>query len=267
MGVDKFENEDLIKHAWPEDVWFHVDKVSSAHVYLRMPGEAIALPDATSVTPAAVAPALAAKPGTQRGGKSTRGTARPAMPRPSTVPHTTRKMTLQTIPSQYLIDAAQLVKANSIQGSKMKDLIIIYTPASNLLKTNGMEVGSVSFTNERLVRRVHVADKDRDIVSRLEKTRTIRQVDFQAENVQRIRAARLKALEAKQSQSKSATLQAQEAAEIERIRKEKLEQDYAQMEEAMAKAEIQKRKAKEARRAKGEEVESEDESASEDGFW
>ncbi|KAJ2080553.1 Coiled-coil domain-containing protein 25 [Coemansia sp. RSA 988] len=37
MGKDKFENEDLIKHGWPEDVWFHVDKLSSAHVYLRLP--------------------------------------------------------------------------------------------------------------------------------------------------------------------------------------------------------------------------------------
>jgi hypothetical protein len=30
-------DEDLIKYAWPNDVWFHVDKLSSAHVYLRMP--------------------------------------------------------------------------------------------------------------------------------------------------------------------------------------------------------------------------------------
>jgi hypothetical protein len=37
MGRDKFENEDLIKHGWPEDIWFHVDKLSSAHVYLRLP--------------------------------------------------------------------------------------------------------------------------------------------------------------------------------------------------------------------------------------
>eukprot|EP00088_Acartia_fossae_P048059 TRINITY_DN5230_c0_g1_i10.p1 TRINITY_DN5230_c0_g1~~TRINITY_DN5230_c0_g1_i10.p1 ORF type:complete len:152 (-),score=25.48 TRINITY_DN5230_c0_g1_i10:194-649(-) len=36
MGRDKYENEDLIKWGWPEDVWFHVDKVSSAHVYLRL---------------------------------------------------------------------------------------------------------------------------------------------------------------------------------------------------------------------------------------
>ncbi|EGF98210.1 uncharacterized protein MELLADRAFT_54244 [Melampsora larici-populina 98AG31] len=37
MGKDKHENEYLIKHAWPEDVWFHVDKLSSAHVYIRLP--------------------------------------------------------------------------------------------------------------------------------------------------------------------------------------------------------------------------------------
>ncbi|KAG0714310.1 Coiled-coil domain-containing protein 25 [Chionoecetes opilio] len=36
MGNDKYENEDLIKWGWVEDVWFHVDKVSSAHVYLRL---------------------------------------------------------------------------------------------------------------------------------------------------------------------------------------------------------------------------------------
>ncbi|CAM9846622.1 unnamed protein product [Chrysoparadoxa australica] len=35
-GKDKFENEDLIRYGLPEDVWFHVDSLSSAHVYLRM---------------------------------------------------------------------------------------------------------------------------------------------------------------------------------------------------------------------------------------
>jgi hypothetical protein len=37
MGKDKFENELLIKHALPIDIWFHCDKLSSAHVYLRLP--------------------------------------------------------------------------------------------------------------------------------------------------------------------------------------------------------------------------------------
>ncbi|PSR80281.1 coiled-coil domain-containing protein 25 [Coniella lustricola] len=34
VGKDKFENEELIKHGWEED--FHVDKLSSAHIYLRL---------------------------------------------------------------------------------------------------------------------------------------------------------------------------------------------------------------------------------------
>ncbi len=37
MGKDKFENEELLKYAFPIDVWFHVDNLSSAHVYLRLP--------------------------------------------------------------------------------------------------------------------------------------------------------------------------------------------------------------------------------------
>ena len=36
IGFDKYENEDLIKHAFPNDIWFHVDKFSSAHVYARI---------------------------------------------------------------------------------------------------------------------------------------------------------------------------------------------------------------------------------------
>lgn len=36
MGEDKHVNEDLIKYGLPEDIWFHVDDMSSAHVYLRL---------------------------------------------------------------------------------------------------------------------------------------------------------------------------------------------------------------------------------------
>jgi len=42
MGKNKDENETLIKYMWPEDVWFHVDDMSSAHVYLRLqPGQGL----------------------------------------------------------------------------------------------------------------------------------------------------------------------------------------------------------------------------------
>ena len=37
MGKDKWENEKLLANGWPEDIWFHVDDLSSAHVYIRLP--------------------------------------------------------------------------------------------------------------------------------------------------------------------------------------------------------------------------------------
>lgn len=36
VGKDKVENEELIKYGLDEDVWFHVDNLSSAHIYLRL---------------------------------------------------------------------------------------------------------------------------------------------------------------------------------------------------------------------------------------
>lgn len=36
VGKDKVENEELIKYGLEEDLWFHVDNLSSAHIYLRM---------------------------------------------------------------------------------------------------------------------------------------------------------------------------------------------------------------------------------------
>ena len=46
MGKDKYENEELIKYAWPDlDVWFHVAELSSAHVYLRIPSGISSLKD------------------------------------------------------------------------------------------------------------------------------------------------------------------------------------------------------------------------------
>jgi hypothetical protein len=37
MGKDKYENEELLKWAFNIDIWFHVESLSSAHVYLRLP--------------------------------------------------------------------------------------------------------------------------------------------------------------------------------------------------------------------------------------
>ncbi|KAI0629791.1 hypothetical protein C8Q77DRAFT_1138560 [Trametes polyzona] len=135
MGKDKFENEELIKYAWPQDVWFHVDKLSSAHVYLRMP----------------------------------------------------EGMSWEAIPEALLIDCAQLVKANSIEGNKKDNLTIIYTPGDNLKKTGDMAVGQVSFHNDKRVKRVHIPKRENVIVNRLNKTKVEREVDHEAERVERIK--------------------------------------------------------------------------------
>lgn len=44
MGEDKYENEKLIEYGFPEDVWFHVDELSSAHVYVRLPNREDGIP-------------------------------------------------------------------------------------------------------------------------------------------------------------------------------------------------------------------------------
>ena len=36
MGADSAENDQLIEWGWRSDIWFHVDSLSSAHVYLRL---------------------------------------------------------------------------------------------------------------------------------------------------------------------------------------------------------------------------------------
>lgn len=135
MGKDKHENEDLIKFAWPQDVWFHVDKLSSAHVYLRMPDG----------------------------------------------------MTWDGIPEPLLVDCAQLVKANSIEGNKKDDITIIYTPADNLKKTGDMAIGQVSFHNDKKVKKVYIQKRENPIINRLNKTKVEREVDHEEERQERIK--------------------------------------------------------------------------------
>lgn len=59
---------------------------------------------------------------------------------------------IDDIPAAILEDAAQLVKANSIQGNKMNDVDVVYTLWSNLKKTPAMEVGQVGFHKDKEVR-------------------------------------------------------------------------------------------------------------------
>ena len=59
--------------------------------------------------------------------------------------------TIDDVPAAVLEDAAQLVKANSIQGNKMNNIDVVYTMWSNLKKTPGMEVGQVGFHRDKEV--------------------------------------------------------------------------------------------------------------------
>lgn len=129
MGLDKHENEELIKYGVPEDIWFHVDKLSSAHVYLRL--------------------------------------------------H--KGQTMDNITPELLEDCGQLVKANSIQGNKLNNLDVVYTPWSNLKKTASMDVGQVGFHNPKVVRTVRVEKRINEIVNRLNKTKVERTPDLKAE--------------------------------------------------------------------------------------
>ncbi|KAM8954096.1 coiled-coil domain-containing protein 25 [Pelodytes ibericus] len=129
MGKDKYENEDLIKYGWLEDIWFHVDKLSSAHVYLRL--------------------------------------------------H--KGQTIEDIPKDVLIDCAQLVKANSIQGCKMNNINVVYTPWANLRKTGDMDVGQIGFHRQKDVKSIMVEKKVNEILNRLEKTKDERYPDLAAE--------------------------------------------------------------------------------------
>lgn len=90
-------------------------------------------------------------------------------------------MAIDDIPPGTLEDAAQLTKANSIQGCKLNDIKIVYTPWANLKKTPSMDVGQVGFFDEKCRRYVSVASKSSSVLNRLEKTRQERQPDLKAE--------------------------------------------------------------------------------------
>ncbi|KAK9100978.1 hypothetical protein Scep_024408 [Stephania cephalantha] len=159
MGLDKHENEELIRYGFPEDIWccfdfvcldcssldflvvfavnlvefpliwFHVDKMSSAHVYLRL----------------------------------------------------NKSQQIDDINEGVLEDCAQLVKANSIQGNKVNNVDVVYTPWYNLKKTASMDVGQVGFHNPKMVRTVRVEKRINEIVNRLNKTKVERKPDLRAE--------------------------------------------------------------------------------------
>jgi predicted ribosome quality control (RQC) complex YloA/Tae2 family protein len=129
MGKDKYENEDLIKYGLPIDVWFHVDNISSAHVYLRLPED----------------------------------------------------VSINEIPKDALNECLQLVKENSIEGCKKDRVSIVYTPWQNLLKRPSAEIGEVGFKKQNEVITVHNISEDRQVLKRINKTKEVKEVNFETE--------------------------------------------------------------------------------------
>lgn len=82
-----------------------------------------------------------------------------------------------------LEDCAQLTKANSIAGNKEDNITVIYTPWSNLRKDGSMDVGQVSFTNDKQVKKVHTRTRQNAIVNRLNKTKKELYPDLEQERL------------------------------------------------------------------------------------
>jgi len=118
MGADKYENEDLIRYGLPEDWWFHVDDMSSAHVYLRL----------------------------------------------------RKNQRIEEVSPATIQECASLVKANSIEGCKLKQVKVVYTPWRNLNKTADMDIGAIGFHDNSQVRSLRV-EKNNATVKQLEKTK------------------------------------------------------------------------------------------------
>jgi len=205
MGEDKHENESLIAGAIPTDMWFHVDNMSSAHVYLRWLGNATAQVDTKQnlppfcevddtffgggdgeedveasesglrsawrqlphwecslLWPGDLAPVLAKGKGANAAQKAL--ALRPGW---SLDYHGV----LDGLPSDVVADAAQLVKANSIEGCKRSNVRVVYTPAANLQKRPDMAVGQVGFHSQSLVRTTTVEHRVNRQVNAMNKTK------------------------------------------------------------------------------------------------
>lgn len=151
MGKDKHENEDLIKYGWPEDIWFHVDSYSSAHVYLRLPA----------------------------------GTCDMAQIKTKEDAKQKLVAALDSVPQSVIDEMCQLVKANSIEGCKLAECDIVYTPFLNLKKEDRMDTGQVGFKEECFRKLIRNVKKDKEMVKIIEKTRVERSADLKEEQEQR----------------------------------------------------------------------------------
>jgi hypothetical protein len=91
---------------------------------------------------------------------------------------------LDDISPTLLHECGQLVKANSIEGSKLKSVYVVYTRWRNLKKTSAMEVGAIGYHDKSKQRRMLV-EKDKQTVNDLNRTKVEVFPDLYAEQQQR----------------------------------------------------------------------------------
>lgn len=89
--------------------------------------------------------------------------------------------TIADLTEPMIEECCQLTKANSIEGCKLNNVRVVYTPWTNLKKTNGMDDGQVGFHSEKLRFYHTVEKKNNAILNKLEKTKIEKNdVDFKA---------------------------------------------------------------------------------------
>eukprot|EP00884_Botryococcus_braunii_P005735 jgi/Botrbrau1/15162/Bobra.0149s0028.2 len=124
---------------------------------------------------------------------------------------------IEDIPEDTLVDCAQLVKANSIQGNKENNVEVVYTPWANLKKTSAMSVGQVGFHEEKAVKKTKVAKRLNEVVNRLNRTKREHDPDLEKEREtwdKQVRAARKSEIMAQKKAETAAKEQAKREADL-----------------------------------------------------
>jgi hypothetical protein len=89
-----------------------------------------------------------------------------------------------------------------VSGSKLPSVTVVYTPWTNLKKTQGMDVGSVAFHDDRLARK-RKCNRNNQTVKLLEKSRTEKDMDLKALKEERDRNERVQERLSKETEKKT----------------------------------------------------------------
>ena len=116
------------------------------------------------------------------------------------------------IPDVLIEEMCTLVKGNSIEGSKLSEVDICWTPFANLNKDHQtMDTGTVGFVDDSRRWLVKNCPRNKDILKRIEKTKQNKDVDLISDLEQRMSdemAFRKKCAQSRKQEEKEAAKQA-----------------------------------------------------------